>query len=81
MSRCRLLIFGALGMGFYYFIIGGTIATHNVQVPGSVNNNPNIIFKVNSSALANTVITFSYLLIVVYALTLAPVYWVYAAKV
>ncbi|RVX74479.1 hypothetical protein B0A52_01605 [Exophiala mesophila] len=34
-----------------------------------------------SGAKANTVIAFSYLLIIIYALTLAPVAWVYAAEV
>lgn len=32
-------------------------------------------------APANTVIAFSYLLIIIYALTLAPICWVYAAEV
>jgi TRAP-type C4-dicarboxylate transport system permease small subunit len=30
---------------------------------------------------AHTVIAFSYLLIIIYALTLAPICWVYAAEV
>lgn len=34
-----------------------------------------------TGAKANTVIAFCYLLIVVYALTLAPVAWIYAAEV
>lgn len=32
-------------------------------------------------APAHTVIAFSYLLIIIYALTLAPICWVYAAEV
>ncbi|KAK8085937.1 general substrate transporter [Apiospora phragmitis] len=46
-----------------------------------IGGNPNVIFKVTSGPAANTVITFSYLLIVVYALTLAPGCWIYAAEV
>jgi len=80
-SRRSLLIYGALGMGFCHFVVGGTMGAHSVQVPEGVNGNPNIVFSVNSGAPANTVITFSYLMIVVYSLTLAPVCWIYAAEV
>jgi hypothetical protein len=80
-SRRMLLVVGALGMGFCHFVVGGTMGAHSVQVPGGVDNNPNITFSVNPGAPANTVIVFSYLLIVVYALTLAPVCWIYAAEV
>lgn len=80
-GRRTLLILGALGMGFCHFVIGGTMAHHNYPIPGGVDGNPNVIFGVTSGAPANTVIVFSYLLIVVYALTLAPVCWIYAAEV
>jgi hypothetical protein len=53
------------------------MGSHSIQVPGGVDGNPNITFKVNSGAPAKNVIVFSYLLIVVYALTLAPVCWIY----
>jgi hypothetical protein len=56
------------------------MGAHTVQVPGGVDGNPNITFSVNPGNPANTVIVFSYLLIVVYALTLAPVCWIYAAE-
>jgi hypothetical protein len=79
--RRGLLILGAIGMGFCHFVVVGTMGMHSVQVPDGVDGNLNIIFKVNPSAPANTVIVFSYLLIVVYALTLAPVCWIYAAEV
>lgn len=39
-----------------------------------------MVIKV-TGAKANTVIAFSYLLIIIYALTLAPVAWIYAAEV
>lgn len=48
-------------------------------VPGGVQGNKNVTIRVTGSP-ANTVIAFCYLLIIVYALTLAPVCWVYAAE-
>jgi MFS family permease len=80
-GRRTLLVWGAIGMGFCHFVIGGVMAAHNYSVPDGVDNNPNVIFAVTAGAPANTVIVFSYLLIVVYALTLAPVCWIYAAEV
>jgi hypothetical protein len=82
-GRRNLLIFGAIGMGFCHFVIGGTMGAHHIDVPGGVGNPPNanIIIAVDSGAPANTVITFSFILIVIYALTLAPVCWIYAAEV
>lgn len=70
-------------MGFCHFVIGGVMGGNHTDVPGGVGNPPNanIVIAVHSGAPANTVITFSYLLIVVYALTLAPVCWIYAAEV
>jgi hypothetical protein len=80
-SRRTLLVVGALGMGFCHFVVGGTMGAHSTPVPGGVDGNPNITFSVTPGAPANTVLVFSYLLIVVYALTLAPVCWIYAAEV
>lgn len=82
-GRRTLLIWGALGMGFCHFVVGGVMGAHSVYVPDGVGDPPNknIVISVNQGAPANTVITFSYLLIVVYALTLAPVCWIYAAEV
>ncbi|KAK3321763.1 general substrate transporter [Apodospora peruviana] len=82
-GRRTLLVWGALGMGFCHFVVGGVMGAHHVSVPGGVGNPPNanIVIAVNKGAPANTVILFSYLLIVVYALTLAPVCWIYAAEV
>ncbi|KAK7901042.1 hypothetical protein LTR67_003328 [Exophiala xenobiotica] len=78
-GRRQLLIYGALAMGACHFVVGGILSA-GVNVPGGVGGNPNVLIKV-SGAKANTVIAFSYLLIIVYALTLAPVAWVYAAEV
>lgn len=47
---------------------------------GGVAGNANVVMKV-TGAPAHTVIAFSYLLIILYALTLAPICWVYAAEV
>lgn len=80
-GRRDLLVWGALGMGFCHFVVGGVMGAHHTYVPGGVNGNANIVISVTPGAPANTVIVFSYLLIVVYALTLAPVCWIYAAEV
>ncbi|KAI0863621.1 general substrate transporter [Xylaria cubensis] len=79
-GRRTLLIAGGLGMGICHFVIGGVIGGFSEQVPGGVDGNANVTFKVSGPA-SNTVIAFSYLLIIIYALTLAPVAWIYAAEV
>ena len=78
-GRRPLLIYGALAMGACHFVVGGVLSAGEI-VPGGVNGNPNVLIRV-SGAKANTVIAFSYLLIIIYALTLAPVAWIYAAEV
>lgn len=78
-GRRPLLIYGALAMGACHFVVGGILSAGE-SVPGGVGGNPNVLIKV-SGAKANTVIAFSYLLIIIYAMTLAPVAWVYAAEV
>lgn len=80
-GRRELLIYGAIGMAVCHFVIGGTMGGHHTYVPEGVGGNANIVISVTGGAPANTVIVFSYLLIVVYALTLAPVCWLYAAEV
>jgi len=59
------------------------MGAYHIDVPGGVVEPPNanIVISVSPGAPAYTVILFSYLLIVVYALTLAPVCWIYAAEV
>lgn len=81
-GRRPLLIYGALGMGICQFVVGGVLGTYGTIVPGGIGNPPNknIIIEV-SGGPAHTVIAFCYLLVIIYALTLAPVAWVYAAEV
>ncbi|MCJ1236577.1 hypothetical protein MMC14_004558 [Varicellaria rhodocarpa] len=79
-GRRPLLIYGAIGMGICMFVVGGVLGTYGTYVPGGVDGNLNVIVSV-TGAPSHVVIAFSYLLIIVYALTLAPVAWVYAAEV
>ncbi|KAL8998723.1 MAG: hypothetical protein Q9169_002278 [Polycauliona sp. 2 TL-2023] len=79
-GRRPLLIYGAIGMGICQFIVGGVLGSYGSDVPGGVGGNENVIIQV-TGAPSHVVIAFSYLLIIVYALTLAPVAWVYAAEV
>jgi MFS family permease len=79
-GRRTLLIAGALGMGICHFVIGGVLGTYSQSVPGGVQGNNNVTFSVTGPP-SHTVIAFSYLLIIIYALTLAPVAWIYAAEV
>jgi sugar porter (SP) family MFS transporter len=78
-GRRFLLGYGALGMAVCHFVVGGVLSTGE-YVPGGVDGNLNVVIRVTGPR-AHTVIAFSYLLIIVYALTLAPVAWVYAAEV
>jgi hypothetical protein len=66
-------------MGACHFCVGGILSAGE-SVPEGVGGNPNVLIKVTGSK-ANAVIAFSYLLIIIYALTLAPVAWIYAAEV
>lgn len=79
-GRRPLLIFGAIGMGVCLFIVGGILGSYGTYVPGGVGGNLNVLIEV-SGGPAHTVIAFCYILIIIYALTLAPVAWVYAAEV
>lgn len=78
-ARRTLLVWGAVAMGICHFIVGGILSGGEV-VPGGVNGNPNVPIQVTGNS-ANAVIAFCYLLIIIYALTLAPVCWIYAAEV
>lgn len=82
-GRRTLLVVGAIGMGVCHFVVGGVMGGYHTDVPGGVGEppNPNIVIAVTTGAPAYTVIIFSYFLIIVYALTLAPVCWIYAAEV
>lgn len=79
-GRRPLLMWGSLGMAICHFVVGGMLGTYGENVPGGVEGNANVVIRVTGSP-AYTVIAFSYLLIIVYALTLAPVAWIYAAEV
>ena len=79
-GRRPLLIFGAIGMAVTFFVVGGVLGNYGTYVPGGVDGNLNVIVRV-SGAPSHVVIAFSYLLVIIYALTLAPVAWVYAAEV
>ena len=79
-GRRPLLIYGAIGMGICQIIVGGVLGTYGTYVPEGVGGNLNVVVSVTGGP-SHTVIAFSYLLIIVYALTLAPVAWVYAAEV
>jgi len=74
------LIYGAIAMGICQFVVGGVLGSYGTYVPEGVGGNLSVVVKV-SGAPSHVVIAFSYLLIIVYALTLAPVAWVYAAEV
>ena len=79
-GRRTLLIWGSIGMAVCHFVVGGLLGTYGRDVPGGVGDNHNVVIEVTGGPAVG-VITFSYLLIVVYALTLAPVAWIYAAEV
>ncbi|KAF4554648.1 High-affinity glucose transporter-like protein 1 [Elsinoe fawcettii] len=78
-GRRPLLIYGALAMAACHFVVGGLLSSGEI-VPGGVDGNPNVPVRLTGSP-AYAVIAFCYLLIIVYALTLAPVCWIYAAEV
>ncbi|RSL41838.1 hypothetical protein CEP53_012518 [Fusarium sp. AF-6] len=79
-GRRTLLVWGSIGMAVCHFIVAAMLGAYSVPVPGGVGGNANVVMRVTGSP-AYTVIAFSYLLIIVYALTLAPVAWIYAAEV
>ncbi|KAF2639813.1 general substrate transporter [Massarina eburnea CBS 473.64] len=79
-GRRTLLVYGALAMGICHMVVGGVLGAHYTYVPEGVHDDKNVVMLV-TGAPAHTVIAFSYLLIILYALTLAPICWVYAAEV
>jgi hypothetical protein len=80
-GRRPLLIYGAIGMGVCHFVVGGLLGTYGIYTPGGVDGNLNVLITLSPGPVSHTVIAFSYLLIIIYALTLAPVAWVYASEV
>ncbi|KAH3918551.1 hypothetical protein HBH56_038120 [Parastagonospora nodorum] len=79
-GRRTLLVWGAITMAFCHFVVGGILGSNYTYVPEGVAGNANVVMRVTGPP-AHTVIAFSYLLIIIYALTLAPICWVYAAEV
>lgn len=79
-GRRTLLVWGAVAMGLCHFVVGGVLGANYEYVPEGVGGDANVVMKVTGPP-AHTVIAFSYLLIIIYALTLAPICWVYAAEV
>ncbi|KAF2745447.1 general substrate transporter [Sporormia fimetaria CBS 119925] len=80
-GRRTLLVWGAIAMGFCHFVVGGVLGMNYEYVPAEgVEGDTNVVMRVVGPP-AHTVIAFSYLLIIIYALTLAPICWVYAAEV
>jgi lysylphosphatidylglycerol synthetase-like protein (DUF2156 family) len=67
-------------MAVCMFVVGGVLGSHGTYLPNGLNGNLSVKIQVSGSP-AYTVIAFSYLLVLVYSLTLAPIAWVYAAEV
>jgi hypothetical protein len=81
-GRRPLLIYGAIDMGVCHFVVDGVLGQYGIPAPDGVGGNLNVVIALPSgSSSSYAVIMFSYLLTVVYALTLAPVAWVYASEV
>lgn len=79
LGRRSVLLFGALAMAACHFVIAGALSTGE-SVPEGVGGNPNVVIRVTGPR-AYTVMAFCYLLMIIYALTLAPVCWLYASEV
>ena len=62
------------------FVVGGVLGSYGTYLPNGLDGNLSVRIQVQGSP-AYTVIAFSYLLVLVYSLTLAPIAWVYAAEV
>lgn len=83
-GRRPLLIYGALGMGICQFAVGGIMGGYGKIFPGGIVingvQNGNVVIQVTGPP-AHAIIAFCYILIIIYATTLAPVAWVYAAEI
>lgn len=51
-------------MALCHFVVGAMLGAYGVSVPGGVGGNANVVIKVTGPP-ANTVIAFSYLLIII----------------
>ena len=74
-GRRPLLIYGAIAMGICMFVVGGVLGSHGTMLPNGLDGNLSVKVQVTGSP-AFTVIAFSYLLVLAYSLTLAPIAWV-----
>jgi len=79
-GRRPLLIYGAVAMGICMFVVGGILGSYGTTLPNGLDGNLSVKVKVTGSP-SYAVIAFCYILVIVYALTLAPIAWVYAAEV
>lgn len=79
-GRRPLLVLGALGMGICHFVVGGVLGQYGTYLPNGLDGNLSVKVSV-SGAASHTVIAFAYLMMILFALTLAPVCWVYSAEV
>lgn len=79
-GRRPLLIGGSIGMGIFVYAVAGILATYGKYVP-SVDGEDNIhITLAGQFGPSRAVLVCSYLFIFVYALSWAPVAWVYAPE-
>jgi hypothetical protein len=69
-----------MGMAICMFVVGGVLGNYGTYIPNGLDGNLSVRVQVTGSP-AYTVIAFSYILVLVYSLTLAPIAWVYAAEV
>ncbi|CAN9219337.1 unnamed protein product [Alternaria alternata] len=77
-GRRTLLVWGAITMAFCHFVVGGVSGAHYTYVPDGVGGDTK---NVVSGGYRVTRVHCHCVLIPIYALTLAPICWVYAAEV
>lgn len=80
-GRRILMLIGSVGMGTFVFAVGGLLATYGKyadEVGGNENIHTSLVGEFGPS---RAVLVCSYMFTVVYALTWAPVAWVYAPEV
>ena len=70
----------ALISAFLQMVVGGVLGSYGTALPDGLRGNLSVKVQVTGSP-SYTVIAFCYILVLVYALTLAPIAWVYAAEV
>ena len=73
-------------MGICLFIVGGMMGGYGTYLPyglgGTATHEGNLSVRIKvTGGPAYTIIAFVYILVLIYALTLAPIAWVYAAEI